>query len=252
MAGVLESILRMANERAARLPREFDMPERERRSLAASIRTSRSGNAIIGELKFRSPVGGSLRTGGAPEMIARGMEIGGACGISVLTEPHFFGGSPEIVSRVRRSVQLPVLRKDFIVDRRQVKETAALGADAILLIAKVLRGDLESFVELSLQYGLEPLVEVNTLEEAEHSLSSGAMLIGINNRDLSTMRVDLGTTLRLAPLLRGDGRIVVSMSGLSSGEDVRRMKGLCDAFLVGTALMSSEDPGRKMEEFVCA
>jgi indole-3-glycerol phosphate synthase len=183
----------------------------------------------------------------ASELIAAG-----CIGLSVLTEPHFFGGSTEMLKKVRRVAQVPILRKDFIIDERQVYETRALGADAILLIAKILGDRLPSFVELSCSVGLEPLVEVHTPGEVDLALVSGATLCGINNRDLETMRIDMNTTRRLFPLLRKEDSLVVSMSGIRGPSDIRYLREDCDAFLIGTAIMQSSHPKLSLEEFVCA
>ena len=153
---------------------------------------------------------------------------------------------------MKAAVDLPVLRKDFIVDLRQIAETRALGADAVLLIAGILGERTEEFVRAACGAGLEPLVEVHTPEELETALASGAEIIGINNRDLRTMEVKPETTAALAGPLRKAGRVVVSMSGISGPEDIRRTAPYADAFLTGTALMTAKDPARVVEELVCA
>ncbi len=127
-------------------------------------------------------------------MMAGVLEQGGCIALSVLTEPYFFGGTCKDIARVKSAVSLPVLRKDFIIDERQIPESRALGADAVLLIAAVLKDRLPGFVDLVLDYGLEPLVEVRTGAEAEVALSTEATLIGINNRDLTTLGIDRSTT----------------------------------------------------------
>jgi indole-3-glycerol phosphate synthase len=158
----------------------------------------------------------------------------------------------ENLKKVKKNSSVPVLRKDFIIDIRQVYETRALEADAILLIAKILGDRLSPFVDLSRELGLEPLVEVHTPEEAECALASGADLIGINNRDLVTMETDLDTTRRLFPILRGGGRLVVSMSGISTPDDIRYLSRSADAFLIGTAIMRSKNQKKCVEGFVFA
>ncbi len=165
--------------------------------------------------------------------IAKQMESGGAAAISVLTEPQFFKGSIENLNSVRQAVSIPVLRKDFVIDKAQIHEAES---DLILLIAGVLGNNLEDFVNEAISYGREPLVEVHNKKELENALSTCASIIGINNRDLTTMKVDISTTEKLAPLI--SGRIIISESGISSPGDAVRMIGAgADAILVGTSIM---------------
>lgn len=250
---ILDKILQATSERVAQMGDLSDIaPSYRHKSLRDAILSVHGRNAVIAELKYASPTTGSPGTAGEPEMIARAMIAGGCTALSVLTEPDFFLGSVEHLKKVKKSSSVPVLRKDFIIDIRQVYETRALEADAILLIAKILGDRLPSFVDRSRELGLEPLVEVNTPEEAECALASGADLIGINNRDLRTMETDLGTTRRLFPLLRGGGRLVVSMSGISTPDDIRYLSGSADAFLIGTAIMRSKNQKKCLEGFVFA
>jgi indole-3-glycerol phosphate synthase len=250
---ILDEILQTTYKRAAQIG---DLPgidpSYRHKSLRDAILSVHDRNAVIAELKYASPSNGSPGIVGEPEMIAQAMIAGGCTALSVLTEPDFFLGSVENLKKVKKSSSVPVLRKDFIIDIRQVYETRALGADAVLLIAKILGDRLSSFVDLSLELGLEPLVEVHTPEEAECALASGADLIGINNRDLGTMETDLDTTRRLFPLLQGRGRLVVSMSGIRTAGDIRYLSGNCDAFLIGSAIMRSKNPQKCLEGFVFA
>jgi indole-3-glycerol phosphate synthase len=135
---------------------------------------------------------------------------------------------------------------------RQIAESRALGADAVLLITAVLKDNLPEFVDEAIAYGLEPLVEIRTAEEAEKALSSKATLIGINNRDLATLSIDRSTTRRISEQIRCNSRLIVSESGMRSADDVREMKPYCDAFLIGSSIMSNDNPGKKVKEFVCA
>ncbi|MDD3071742.1 MAG: indole-3-glycerol-phosphate synthase, partial [Methanoculleus horonobensis] len=217
-----------------------------------SLRGCRERRAIIAEVKYASPSRGRIHEGGTPEAIAREFVAAGAAGLSVLTEPTYFGGSTENLVRVRRAVPVPILRKDFIIDERQLSETRALGADAVLLIARVLGSRLSAFVDEAHALGLEPLVEVHDRDEMEQAIATGAGLIGINNRNLETMRVDLTTTVRLAEAARGEGRTVVSESGIAWPYDVRRLSRHCDAFLIGSALMSARDRRKRLEGFIFA
>ncbi len=250
---ILEEILESTRERVRVLEgRPFPLADHQPRSLAGAIRASRAGNAIIAEVKFSSPSHGSIRARVPPEALARELVDGGARALSVLTEPRFFGGSPDSLGRVRRAVDVPVLRKDFIIDPLQPEETRYLGADAVLLIAGLLGDRLAGFVERAQTLGLEPLVEVRTRREAEAALATGAELVGVNNRDLQTMEIDLATTLALGPVIRAAGRTVVSESGICVPGDIRTLRQACDAFLIGTSIMASQDPGKTLEEFVCA
>ena len=187
---------------------------------------------IIAEIKPKA-VGRSL----GPEEVAeyaRTYQSCGACAISVLTEPLHFRGSLDNLLLAREATELPVLRKDFINDVRQIREAPA---DLVLLIA-ALGLDLKSFVEETRSWGAEPLVEVHDRRELEMALKTDADVIGINNRDLGTLEVDLGTFERLAPLARDAGVFLVAESGISSRADALRMaKAGADALLVGSALM---------------
>lgn len=251
---ILDDIVQSTRERLLDLP-EFGTgggTGAPCRSLAAAIRACRERRAIIAEVKYASPSRGRIHDGCTPEAIAREFAAAGAAGISVLTEPAYFGGSTDHLVRVRRAVSLPILRKDFIIDERQLAETRALGADAVLLIARLLGDRLSPFVDRALALGLEPLVEVHDRSDMERALATNAPLIGINNRDLSTMTIDLSTTVRLAQAARDVGRIVVSESGIMWPYDVRRLSRHCDAFLIGSALMSARDRRRRLEGFVFA
>jgi indole-3-glycerol phosphate synthase len=221
-------------------------------SLKDAITSVRGRHAVIAEIKFSSPSSGRIRERADPGGIAEKYRRGGCAAISVLTEPEFFGGRPEDIAAVKKAVSLPVLRKDFIIDIRQVEESRALGADAVLLIAGLLGERLSTFVSSAYGAGLEPLVEVHTPDEADMALASGAEIIGINNRDLRTMQVRLETTAALAGPLHDAGRLVVSMSGIGSPEDIRRLASHADAFLAGTALMSAKKPQKMLEELVFA
>lgn len=250
---ILDEILRCTGARVAALG-ELPPPPHPHTpiSLAGAIRAAGDRVAVIAELKSASPSKGSIR----PEMDAASMAgefiAGGATALSVLTEPHFFGGSTDLIPRVRSSAGVPILRKDFIIDMAQLEETRALGADAVLLIAAVLGDALPAFVDRCFALGLEPLVEVHTNEEVPAALASGAELIGINNRDLRTLKIDLRTTGNLSKALRKEGRLVVSESGILWPCHVKALRGSADAFLIGTALMASKNPRKTLEGFVYA
>jgi indole-3-glycerol phosphate synthase len=250
---ILDEILRKAKKRVAQLPPSFpEAPRRDMVSLAGAIMSRNGKNAIIAEIKCASPSRGVIRRNVDMAMMAGVLREGGCIALSVLTEPYFFGGTGQDIERVKSAVNLPVLRKDFIIDERQIAESRALGADAVLLIASVLKDQLPDFVDCAFGYGLEPLVEVRTNDEAESARSTKATLIGINNRDLTTLSIDRSTTRLLSEQIRGGGRLIVSESGMRSADDVREMKRYCDAFLIGSSIMTHDHPGKKLEEFVCA
>jgi indole-3-glycerol phosphate synthase len=250
---ILDEILKSTRNRVATLEMERrEMPSRATLSLSGAIARAPPRNAVIAELKLVSPTLGSLRSVQDLEWLAGEAVRSGATALSVLTEPHFFGGSTRHLEQVRRIADVPLLRKDFILDPRQLEETRALGADAVLLIASVLGDRLPEFLDLAGHLSLEALVEVHDGEEADLAMESGARLIGVNNRDLRTMRIDLDTTRRLSGRIRGGGRLVVAESGIRSLADLRSLKPSCDAFLIGTAITLAEDPGKAVEALVCA
>ena len=250
---ILDEIIRRTEKRVAKLPETFPDPEiNTHASLIDAIHGARGKNAVIAEIKCASPSRGVIRRNVDMAMMAGVLVDGGCVGLSVLTEPYFFGGSLNDVARVKDAVHVPVLRKDFIINERQIGETRALGADAVLLIAAVLGERLPAFVDASIEAGLEPLVEVHNPQEVNNALATRANLIGINNRDLSTLAIDRSTTRLLSGQVRLAGRTIVSESGMRSADDVREMRSYCDAFLIGSAIMADAEPGRRLEEFVCA
>lgn len=198
---------------------------------------------IIAEVKKASPSAGLLRADFDPVAIACIYEQHGTACLSVLTDELFFQGRLSYLSAVRAAVALPLLRKDFILDRYQLFEARAAGADAVLLIAEILEGDaLPRLLRETQDLGMQALVELYDAANLPRVLDSGARLIGINNRDLRTLRVDLETTARLRPLIP-PGVIVVSESGFERREQVERVQALgVDAVLVGTSLMASGEP----------
>ncbi len=207
---------------------------------------------IIAEVKRASPSAGKIRDVSAMEQ-AKLYEEAGAVAISVLTDKKYFGGSLEDLLQVRQSVGLPLLRKDFILDPVQVLEAKAYGGDIVLLIVRVLEDVLlKDLIEYSKELGLSHLVEVFSLQEAERALKAGAYTIGINNRDLDTLKVDISLSERLAPKIKEMGaRFVIAESGIENREQVLRLENLgVDAFLVGTSLMKSQDPVKKLRDLM--
>jgi indole-3-glycerol phosphate synthase len=208
---------------------------------------------LIAELKKASPSRGVLRADFDPLAIAQTYAQGGAAALSVLTDSTFFQGGLDLLPELRKVVDLPLLRKDFILDPYQIYESRVWGADAILLIVALLPGaQLGEFLELAGSLGLAALVEVHTEEELEAALSTPAPIIGINNRDLRTLEVSLETTARLRPRVPAE-RIVVSESGISTAADVAWLKAQqVDAMLVGEALICASDRAAKVRELLDA
>lgn len=211
------------------------------------------GLAIIAEAKKASPSKGVIQPDFDPVRIARQYKAGGARAMSVLTDVDFFQGSIEYIPLVRETVDLPVLRKDFIIDPLQVDEASLYGADAILLIAAILEvGQMKELRCQAGELGMDVLVEVHNEAELEAALQSGSRLIGINNRNLNDFSVDIETTFRLQRLLPGDIP-VVSESGISTREDIIRLKeaGVA-AVLIGESLMRCSDQAGLLKDFISA
>lgn len=211
--------------------------------------TSSPAPRVIAECKRRSPSRGILRAGYDPPSHAVAYARSGAAAISVLTEPAFFDGAPDHLADVRASVDLPLLRKDFIVTEYQVVESAVLGADAILVIVGALEdGPLRARLAEADELGLAALVEVHDDGELRRALEAGARIVGVNSRNLRTLEVDPGVLDRMAEAIPADV-IAVAESGIRGAADLARLGGLgYDAFLVGERLMASPDPGAALEE----
>jgi indole-3-glycerol phosphate synthase len=220
------------------------------RSLAAALRRPDRVN-VIAEIKQRSPSKGLICEDFDPVHIAESYASGGAAALSVLCEEDFFGGSLEHLEAIRKRVELPLLRKDFIFDPYQLYESCVAGADAVLLIVAILEDELlERLIGLAKELGLDALVEVHTMAEMECAARVGASTIGVNNRDLTTFKVDLGTSIRLAPLAP-EGAILVSESGINTGSDIRRLKSAgFSAFLVGEHLMRAQHSGEALRRLI--
>ncbi len=228
-----------ARDQARRAQTAGDPPRDFRAALTSSPRPR-----VIAEIKRRSPSRGEIRANFDLVECAKAYAEGGAAALSVLTDERYFGGHLDFLRTVRGAVPVPLLRKDFIVDRYQVDEARACGADAVLLIAAALpAAELRALRRHAVALGLGVLVEVHDEGELEAALEAEADLIGVNNRDLRSFEVDLGVTERLAAAIP-EGVVVVAESGIFSPEDVARLEGAgADAFLVGEALMREEDVG---------
>jgi indole-3-glycerol phosphate synthase len=210
-----------------------------------------NGLKLIAEVKKASPSKGLLCPDFKPVELAETYERNGAAAISVLTEEKHFQGSLQYLADIREKVNIPLLRKDFIFDEYQIYESAAYGADAILLIAAILEKEtLEAFLELASSLKISCLVEVHDEEELFKAMLAGAEIIGINNRDLNTFKVDTNTTRRLKMLIPAEN-IVVSESGINSKDDIKKMKECkVNAVLVGEALVTAKDIPAKMKELL--
>jgi indole-3-glycerol phosphate synthase len=221
------------------------------RGFAAALERPSAGLRVIGEVKKASPSRGVIREDFDPVAIARAYEAGGAAAISVLTDEEFFAGSLEHLEAVRRSVSLPLLRKDFLIDRYQVLESRAAGADAVLLILAALDdGALRELAGEAERLGMDVLWEVHDLEEARRVRQFSPRLVGVNNRDLRTFEVSLETTRRLVPELP-EGALVVSESGFSTREELEALRRWgAGAFLIGESLVRARDPAAALRRLV--
>jgi indole-3-glycerol phosphate synthase len=244
-------------ERRRRVPESALRARAEAAPAVPSFRAAIAapGTSLIAEAKRRSPSrpDGFGPAGYDPAALAQAYERGGARAMSVLTEPDFFGGSDEHLQAARGSCSLPLLRKDFVVDAYQCWEAKAWGASAALLIVAALEDALLVDLQAALRgLGLDALVEVHTEREAERALARGDVILGVNNRDLSTFVTDPGTTARIAAAVPG-GTLLVAESGISSRADVVAMERAgAAAVLVGEAIVAAPDPEAKVRELVGA
>lgn len=215
---------------------------------------SRRGvTSLIAEIKFASPSAGILRAHEDPARLAGLLEEAGAAALSVVTESNFFKGDPNDLPMVANAVTVPVLLKDFILDELQVLRAYELCADAVLLIARILPGDrLTCLIDLCKVLGMTALVEVHDSAELDSAVAAGAEVIGVNNRDLDSFRVDLAIVRRLAPTVP-ESVILVSESGIQSAEDVMRLRRFgVHAVLAGTVLMKAPDPAVAADRLIQA
>jgi len=205
--------------------------------------------AVIAEMKAGTPLLGRLSEDYSPGRLARIYDAAGAAALSVLCQETSFGGRAEHLAEARAVSEVPIMRKDFIVDEHQVLEGRAYGADAVLLIVAALeQSRLRALLSLTRQLGMEALVEVHDASELEAAITVGASMVGVNHRDLTTFEVDLGLTERLRPLVPADV-VYVAESGIHTAEDATRMRlAGADAILVGEALMRAPDPAAKLHE----
>lgn len=253
MGTVLDRIV-AAHRRAAAGDRRPPGPLREQAEAAPPPRPfrrslGRHGLTVIAEIKRRSPSKGDLAPGLDPAAVARAYRDGGAAALSVLTDAEFFGGSPDDLAAARGAVDLPVLRKDFVVDERDVYDARIMGADAVLLIVAALHDDeLKQFHTLAAALGMAALVEVHDEEEVARAVVVHADLIGVNQRDLRTFEVDTGRAARLSPAIPSGVRKVAE-SGIAAAGDLERLADAgYAAVLVGEHLVTAADPAQALRQ----
>jgi indole-3-glycerol phosphate synthase len=253
--GMIEELVEAARagveRRRAQVPLE-DLARRlgerpEQRPFGEAL--TRPGLSLVAEFKRRSPSAGQIRDGAEPAELARAYEEGGAAALSVLTDERHFGGSLSDLSEARAACELPILQKDFLIDRYQIYEAAVAGADAILLIVAALDDDdLDTFHAEARELDLDCLIEVHRESELERALTVDADLIGINNRNLDDFSVDVQTTFELITDVPA-GKAVVSESGIADRDTLDELERVgVDAVLIGEALMRADDPAAKVRE----
>lgn len=224
-------------------------------NIIKSIRKNKHAS-LITEVKFSSPSLGAIRKISDPVNIAKQMTQGGAIGLSVLTQPHLFDGSPDYFVKIRKVVKIPLLMKDIIVDKVQIDAAKKIGADCVLLIQSIfdkkLASDIDEFISYSHKRGLLVLLESHTKKEFINSVKTDADLLGINNRNLDTLEIDLETTKKILKG-RSEKRIILSESGIDTPQDIRFLRGCgADAFLVGSSIMKSKDIKVRVRRLVLA
>ena len=217
---------------------------------AIANKIAQQESAVIAEIKKASPSKGVIRENFIPAEIAESYAQGGATCLSILTDIDFFQGSNDYLIQARAACDLPVIRKDFIIDSYQVYEARAINADCILLIAACLTDEkIEELNTLAQQLGMDVLIEVHNQQELDRVLPLNNTLVGINNRNLRTFEVNLQTTLNLLPLIPSD-RIVITESGILTAQDVKLMQdNQVSGFLVGEAFMRADNPGQALSDF---
>jgi indole-3-glycerol phosphate synthase len=263
---ILDKIVEQKKREIARLPdrplavgdlRDAMLERGERRDFSAALRHPKNPIALIAEVKKASPSAGIICPDFDPVRIATEYEAAGASCLSILTDEQFFQGSLDYLRQIRAAVKLPLLRKDFIIDERQILEAIEWGADAILLIMAILDDErLQRFHTLAREAGLAALVEVHDEAELERATKIGAELIGVNNRDLKTFKVDLATTERLAtrlfaPPVTRHPSLLVAESGIHTRADVERLaKCGAKAILVGESLVKGGNIHAKVKDLI--
>ena len=226
-------------------------------SLRKAITESKQ-NAVITEVKAASPSRGIIKTNFDPAEVARAMEKGGATGISVLTEPKHFSGSLSYLAKVREAVKLPILMKDIFIDPIQLEAASRIGSNVVLLIEALFEREycecnLDEMIKQAHSRRLEVLLETHSEDEFQHAIETDADLVGINNRDLRTLKVDLGITKRILKKHESNTKVVVSESGIMNPADLLFLRGCgAQAFLIGSSIMMADNIEQKIKEFVTA
>jgi indole-3-glycerol phosphate synthase len=261
MPDILKEIVQKTRERLKVQKRRLPLADLHRqmvhlkgtRPFSESLRRT-DGLAVIAELKQASPSAGVIRE--EPDLSGRiqGYARGGATALSILTEEYYFHGSPYILELARKATELPLLRKDFIIDPYQIEESRQMGADAILLITTLLPPSLlKELLDHAREMGLDALVETHHEKDVEKALQSGATLIGINHRNLRTLQMDLTIAQRLLPLIPKKGKTIVIESGITQPEEMTRFRELgAHAVLIGETLMRHPNPELIVRSFVQA
>lgn len=246
----LKRILK-AKQREIDSIKELPLPSTscERRDFLATFREE--GTRIIAEIKKASPSKGIICNQFDPVSIARVYQENGACALSVVTEKDFFLGDISYIEAIKKEVSLPVLRKDFILEEIQVRESLSAGADAVLLIARLHTMErLKDLVRACIEEGLVPFVEVHSREDLDKALATDAIIIGVNNRDLSTFKTDIGVSIELKPFIPND-RIAISESGIERRKDIETLERIgYRGFLIGESLLREKDMGKKLKELL--
>lgn len=242
---ILDAII----ERKKKEVKEIKIAYQKRENAHAFLKAlKKPGLSVIGEIKRKSPSKGDIDLKLDPVSLAKQYEEGGVSAFSVLTDFEGFGGTLDDLKKIKEETILPILRKDFIVDPIQISESIAVGADAILLIVRALGERTEEFLRLADKQGVDALVEIHDEEELQIAVKAGAKIIGINNRDLRTFKVDLSHSERLAKLLP-KGCIKVTESGIQSIDDARGLYAAgFDAVLIGETLVKAKSPKQFIEE----
>ena len=259
MPASLEQIVTATRRKVAQAVGSADLRELEKRAeqhvprgfRQALEKRSRSGPAVIAELKKASPSRGLIRANFDPARLAAELEAAGAAALSVLTDAEFFQGSLQNLQQASAATKLPCLRKDFIVDELQLLEARASRADAVLLIVAALaQPELEALAGKARRYNLDVLCEVHDEKELQRAIAAGCDLIGVNSRDLRTFAVDLQTAFRLAGLMP-ENVLSVAESGIQNGKDIGRLRAAgYQAFLIGESLMKAASPGNELRTLI--
>lgn len=226
---------------------------RSRQNIIENIRKNKHAS-LITEIKFSSPSLGNIRDISDPVDIAKLMVQGGAIGLSILTQPHLFNGSPEYFQKIRKHISIPLLMKDIVIDKKQIDAAEKIGADCILLIQSIFdkkfASNIDEFITYAHKKNIMILLETHTKNEFIRSVQTDADILGINNRNLDTLEIDLNTTKEILKD-RKENRIIISESGIESTKDIKFLHRCgADAFLVGSSIMKNKDIKGRVEKLV--